>query len=288
MKKYIFTTESGSDLSKEIIDRYNIQIIPMHVIMDEQTYPDGSFEVQKVFDYYEKTGTLPKTSGSTPQDNTEVFKEVFAKYPDAHIIHIAYSAVTTVSYNAANIAAQDFENVHLVDSKNVSIGAAAIVKATAQFIEENPDKSPEDIIAFVEDVRQRTHMNFLPKTLVYLRAGGRVSNLAFYGANILKIFPSINLVNGYLVPGKKYRGSFDRALKKMIKDFFESYDIDPETILIVGAPSVEDNYKEIILNLLRENGVEEARWMKAGAVISCHGGPGAIGITGIENREHIR
>jgi fatty acid-binding protein DegV len=95
-------------------------------------------------------------------------------------------------------------------------------------------------------------------------------------------------VNGYLVPGKKYRGSFDRALKKMIKDFFESYDIDPETILIVGAPSVEDNYKEIILNLLRENGVEEARWMRAGAVISCHGGPGAIGITGIENREHIR
>lgn len=288
MKKYIITTESGSDLSQEIIDRYNIQIIPMHVIMDEQTYPDGSFEVQKVFDYYEKTGTLPKTSGSTPQDNTEVFKEVFAKYPDAHIIHIAYSAVTTVSYNAANIAAQDFENVHLVDSKNVSIGAAAIVKATAQFIEDNPDKSPEDIIAFVEDVRQRTHMNFLPKTLVYLRAGGRVSNLAFYGANILKIFPSINLVNGYLVPGKKYRGSFDRALKKMIKEFFESYDIDPETILIVGAPNVEDNYKEIILNLLKENGVEEARWMKAGAVISCHGGPGAIGITGIENREHIR
>jgi DegV family protein with EDD domain len=282
MNKYIITTESGSDLSKEIIDRYNIQVIPMHVTMDDQTYPDGSFEVQKVFDFYEETGTLPKTSGSTPQDNSEAFKKVFAKYPDAHIIHIAYSSVTTVSFNAANIAAQDFENVHLVDSKHVSIGAAAVVKATAQFIEDNPSKSPEEIIAFVEDIRQRTHMVFMPKTLVYLRAGGRVSNLAFYGANILQICPTIILENGYLVSGKRYRGSFDLSLKRMIKDFFNAYDIDLETVLIVGAPSVDDNYKEVIYNLLRENGVQEARWMRAGAVISSHGGPGAIGIAGIE------
>ena len=201
MKKYIITTESGSDLSKEIIERYNIHVIPMHVTMDDQTYPDGSFEVQKVFNFYEETGTLPKTSGSTPQDNVEIFKKVFAKYPDAHIIHIAYSAVTTVSFNAANIAARDFENVYLVDSKHVSIGAAAIVKATAEFIEDNPNTSPEEIIAFVEDIRERTHMVFLPKTLLYLRAGGRVSNLAFYGANMLKIYPTIILENGYLVSG---------------------------------------------------------------------------------------
>src|SRR5690554_2189343 len=168
MKKYIITTESGSDLSKEIIDRYNIQIIPMHVIMDEQTYPDGSFEVQKVFDFYEETGTLPKTSGSTPQDNTEVFQRIFAQYPDAVIIHIAYSAVTTVSFDAANIAAKDFDNVYLVDSKHVSIGAATIVRETAQFIEDNPDTSPDEIIAFVKDIRDRTHMVFLPKTLLYL------------------------------------------------------------------------------------------------------------------------
>ena len=254
MKKYIITTESGSDLSKEIIDRYNIQVIPMHVTMEDQTYPDGSFDVQKVFDYYEETGNLPKTSGSTPQDNAEIFKQVFTKHPDAYIIHIAYSAVTTVSFNAANIAAQDFKNVYLVDSKHVSIGAAAIVKATAQFIEDNPNTSPEAIIAFVEDIRERTHMVFLPKTLLYLKAGGRVSNLAFYGANLLKIHPSIILENGYLVSGAKYRGSFDSCLKKMINIFFKSYNIDPDTVLVVGAPGVEDNQKEMIYDLLRENG----------------------------------
>ncbi len=86
-----------------------------------------------------------------------------------------------------------------------------------------------------------------------------------------------------MVSGKRYRGSFDRSLNKMINDFFKSYNIDSETVLVIGAPSVDDNYKEIIYNLLRENGVQKPRWMRAGAVISSHGGPGAIGIAGIEN-----
>ncbi|HHU60966.1 MAG TPA: DegV family protein [Natronincola sp.] len=281
MKKYIITTESGSDLPQDIIERYGVHIVPMHVTLGNQTLPDGSFDVQKVFDFYEETGTLPKTSGSTPHDNTEVFKQVFAKYPDAHIIHIGYSAVTTVSFNAANIAAKDFTNIHLVDSKHVSIGLTAVIKATAQFIEDNPGTSPEEIIDFVKDIRERTHMVFLPKTLIYLRAGGRVSNLAFYGANLLKINPTIVLSNGYLVSGKKYRGSFERSLRTMIKDFFRGHEIDPETVLIAGAPSITEHYKKIILDLLKEKNIKTVKWVKTGAVISSHGGPGAIGISGI-------
>lgn len=282
MKKYIITTESGSDLSKEIIDRYNINVVPMHVTMGDETYPDGSFEVKKVFDYYEETGNLPKTSGSTPQDNTKVFQQVFEKYPDAYIIHIGYSAVTTVSFNAAKIAAEDFENIYLVDSKHVSVGAAVIVKTTAQFIEDNPYVSPEEIIAFVEDIRERTHMYFLPKTLLYLKAGGRVSNLAYYGANLLKIQPSIVLKNGYLVSGEKYRGSYDNCLKRMINTFFKSYNIDPNTFVVGGAHVTEETQKEMIYNLVSEYGVKNSIWLEAGSVISSHGGPGAIGIAGIE------
>ncbi|WP_368645111.1 DegV family protein [Alkalibacterium putridalgicola] len=282
MNKYIITTESGSDLSKELIDRYNIKVIPMHVTMGDETYPDGSFDVQEAFDYYEKTGNLPKTSGTSPQDNAEAFKEIFAEYPDAYIIHIGYSAVTTVSFNAAKIAAQDFDNVYLVDSKHVSIGAAAVVKATAQFIEDHPDTGPEAIVSFVEDIRERTQMVFIPKTLQYLKAGGRVSSLAFYSANLLKIQPSIKLENGYLVPGEKYRGSFDSCLKKMITNFFKKHNIDPDTVLMVGAPGALDSQKEMVFDLLKEKGIKNAMWLKAGAVISSHGGPGAIGITGIE------
>jgi DegV family protein with EDD domain len=284
MKKYIITTESGSDLPKEIIERYNIKVIPMNVTMGDQTYPDGSFDVQRVFDYYDETGTLPKTSGSTPQGCARVYKKVFDEYPEAHIIHIAYSAVTTVSFNSASIAAQDFENISLVDSKHLTIGATAVVKATAQFIEGNPNKSPEEIIAFVKTIRQRTRMVVLPKTLLYLKAGGRVSNLAFRSANMLKIRPSITLENGYLISGRKYRGTFERCFKSMTNDFFKSYNIDPETVLVGGAPGVSDDYKEVVYDLLRGKGIQISKWNNAGAVISSHSGPGAIAIAGIEKQ----
>lgn len=282
MTKFIITTESGSDLPKELIERYNIYIVPMHVTMGDQTYDDGSFDVQTVFDYYDQNEILPKTSGTTPQDNTKVFQQIFDKYPDAHIIHIAYSAVTTVSFNAANIAAEEFENIHLVDAKHVSIGLTVVVKAAAEFIEDNPEITPEEVIAFVEDIRERTHMVFLPQTLLYLKTGGRVSNLAFHGANLLKLHPTIVLENGYLVSGKKYRGSFERCLKKMIDDFFKNFNIDPETVLVGGAPDVDSNLKARIYDLLKDNGSLTNDWISAGAVISSHGGPGAVGIAGIE------
>lgn len=281
MNKYIITTESGSDLPKEIAERYNIQIVPMHVTMGDETFEDGSFPVQDAFDFYEKTETLPQTSGTTPQDNTNVFQRIRDEHPDAHIIHIAYSAVTTVSFNAANIAAEDFDNIHLVDAKHVTIGLTAVVKATAEFIEANPEVTPEEIIAYVEDVRERTHMMFLPKTLLYLKAGGRVSNLAFHGANLLKLQPTIILDDGYLVSGKKYRGTFERCLKKMLQDFFNNHDIDPDTVLVAGAPGVTDDQKELVFDMIQENGVTDTTWHDTGAVISSHGGPGAVGIAGI-------
>ena len=125
-------------------------------------------------------------------------------------------------------------------------------------------------------------MVFLPKTLLYLRAGGRVSNLAFHGANLLRLHPTIVLENGYLVSGKKYRGSLERCLEKMIDDFFKNYNIDPETVLVGGAPDIDNQQKENLFDLLKNNGVSTMEWVDAGAVISSHGGPGAVGITGIE------
>lgn len=284
MPKYIITTESGSDLPQDLVERYNIYIVPMHVTMGDETYDDGSFDVQNVFDFYDEHDILPKTAGSTPQDNSTIFRKVFDEHPDAHIIHIAYSAVTTVSFNAANIAAEEFENIHLVDAKHVSLGLSAVVIATAELIKNNPEITPEEIIAFVEDVRERTHMSFLPKTLTYLRAGGRVSNLAFYGATLLSLYPTIILEDGYLVSGKKYRGTFERSIKKMVQDYLKKFDMIPETVVVGGAPDVDEQHKEILYETLKEHGIESPKWIGTGAVISSHGGPGAIGLAGIEKK----
>ena len=284
MNHYIITTESGSDLPKEYVERFNVKIIPMHVTMGNETLADGSFEVKKAFDYYDETGTLPKTSGTTPDDNLKIFSKIREEHPEAHIIHIGYSAVTTVSFNAAHIAAEDFENIHLVDAKHVTLGLSAVVIATAQFIDENPTVSPEEIVAFVEEIRERTHMVFIPRTLLYLKAGGRVSNLAFHSANLLKLHPTIVLDDGYLVSGKKYRGSFERCLNKMLADFFNMRNVDPNTVLVGGAPGVTPEHKETVLNYVEQQGVLNPVWNGTGAVISSHGGPGAIGIVGIARK----
>lgn len=285
MTQFIITTESGSDLSSELINRYNVQVIPMHVTMGLETLDDGSFDVEDVYRFYDQTGTLPKTAGTTPQDNSNVFKHILTQYPEAHIIHIAYSAVTTVSYNSCNIAAQDFKNIHLVDSKNVSGGLTAVIVATAKFIEKNPAATAEEIVSFVEDVRERTRFVFLPQSLLYLKAGGRVSNVAYLGASLLNLHPTIILKDGYLVASKKYRGSFDRCLKNTIKDFLKNYDIDPETVIIGGTKRLSEDHKQLATVLLQEAGFNNFSWFTAGSVISSHGGPGAFGIIGIEKKQ---
>lgn len=285
MTKYIITTESGSDISQELIERYNIYVVPMHVTIGNQTFDDGTIPVEDIYRYYDETGTLPKTSGSTPEDNRAFFERVFQEHPDAHIIHIAYSAVTTVSFNSANIAAEDFENIHLVDSKNVSGGLTAVVVATAKYIEENPNATPQDIIRYVEDVRERTRFVFLPQTLLYLKAGGRVSNVAYIGASLLSLQPTIVLKEGYLVAAKKYRGSFTRCLKNLIKDYTTNYSLEPGTLTIGGTPGLSDEFKQVAIDALQEQGHKDPNWFQAGAVISSHGGPGAFGIIGIEKKQ---
>lgn len=282
MMRYVIVTESGSDLPKDIQEKHGIYIVPMHVTMGDTTYADGSFPVEDVYKYYDENGSLPKTSGSTPADFANVFQEIRDKYPEAEIIHIAYSAVTTMSYQSAITAAEDFDHIHHVDSKNVSVGLTAIVKATAEFIEANPMVTAEEIIHFVEDVRERTRFIFLPQTLVYLNAGGRVSNLVFHAANLLKLHPTIVLDNGYLISGKKYRGSFERCIKKMITDFFEDFNIDPSSVRIGGAPGLTESQRFLMESLVEDKGISSAGWFATGAVISSHGGPGAMGIVGIE------
>ena len=282
MSKFVLVTESGSDLSREYIDRYNVKIVPMHVSFGEESFDDSDLKSSDVFDYYDKNKILPKTSGSTPSDFEKVFSEINREYGDCIIIYIAYSSVTTVSYNSAKIAAEEFSNVVLIDSKNCTVGLSRVVMSTAEYIENNPDSSVEEIVKYVEEIREKTRFVFLPQSLLYLKAGGRISNVSYLGAMLLKIFPTINLEKGYLVAGKKYRGNFKSSYKKLIEDFFNRFNIDKDSLLLVKVHGLSDEHIKNIELILEEHGIKEPKWIDAGAVISCHGGPGAFGIVGIE------
>lgn len=279
--RYIIVTDSGCDVPKDIVEKYQIEVVPMHVSLGDETFDDYTIPVSKVYEHYDKTGELPKTSGSTPEDNRKKYAGIRETYPDTPIIHIAYSAVTTVSYNSARIAAEDFDNIYIVDSKNVTAGAAIIVKAAAEFIEENQEATPEDVVAYVEDVRERTRLVFMPETLDYLKAGGRVSNASFLVASLLKIHPSIILEDGYLIASKKYRGNFDRSTGKMLDDFFALGEYEETTLTVGGTEGFSTTSLENAKEKLKKLGYNLAYVFTAGAVISSHGGPGTFGIAGI-------
>ena len=127
MKKILISTESGSDLPQELVRQHNIHVVPMHVIMDEQTYPDGSIPVTMVYEYYQKTKKIPSTSSTNPNEYQNFFRNINEENTDCNIIHIAYSSKASSTYQNASIAAADFENVYLIDSLNVSGGEAAII-----------------------------------------------------------------------------------------------------------------------------------------------------------------
>ena len=216
MSRVILTTESGADIPTDLAKKHNIQIVSMHVIMDDIDHLDGSFPVTDLYDYYERTKKTPSTTATNPNEYTAFFEKIRSEQPDSIIVHIGYTSKASSSFQSAVLAAEDFENIHLIDALNVSGGLAAIVLYAADLFEQEPDIAVEKLVAAIKAAVPRTHFSFMPSGLEFLRAGGRVSNAAYLGASLLKIKPTIELIDGKLVSTKKYRGKMSRV----VVDFF--------------------------------------------------------------------
>ena len=120
----VLVAETGSDITPELAQEYGIWLVPMYVTMGDQTLDDGTFPAEDVCAYYDRTGKVPKTSGTSPEAFERVFREIHEKYPEKHILHLAYSAVTTVAYQSAIIAAEGLDYV-IVGGKIAAVNAVA-------------------------------------------------------------------------------------------------------------------------------------------------------------------
>lgn len=281
MKKIILVAETGSDITPELATRYDIKMVPMHVTFGEETIDDGSFPAEKIREYYQLTGKLPKTSGSTPEDFYKVFDEIHAQNPEAHILYLAYSAVTTCSYQSAVIASEERDYVTAIDTRQVSVGQAAVVINVAEALKENPDMEIEEAVEVANDVISRANMCFLPDNLEFLRAGGRVSNVAFLGSRILNIHPCIEILEGKLIATKKYRGKMTKVASQMIKEYADNYSLERCCLWIVYTIGLSEEVKQSIKEAAAECGFEKLMWIQANGVITTHGGPAAFGIAGL-------
>ena len=286
MKKFILLAETGSDVNAELAAEYDITIVPMHVSFDAETLDDGAFPVERIVEYYQATGKLPKTSGSTPGDFEKVYDALHEAHPDAQILYLAYSSITTCSMQSGVIAAEGRDYVTIIDTKQVSAGQCNIVIAMAEILRENPDMTMVEAVKAAEDLISRANMCFMPDNLEFLRAGGRVSNVAFLGARILNLHPVIEILDGQLVATKKYRGKMTKVAAQLVADYAEKYDLDREACLwFVYVVGFSDEVRAVVENAAKEAGFRKTRWIQTGGVITTHGGPAAFGLAGFSKKQ---
>lgn len=285
MSTIILMAETGSDITPELAKEYGIAMVPMHVNFDDETFDDGSFSPEKIRDFYKETGRLPKTSGSTPEDFTKVFDELQEKYPESRILYLAYSAATTCSYQSAVIAAEDRENITILDTKQVSVGQANVVITMAEWLKANPDATIEQAVDKVYELIERAKMCFVPDNLEFLRAGGRVSNAAYIGSRLLSIHPCIEILDGKLVATKKYRGKMTKVTSQLVKDYTANYNLDTKEIWLVYTVGLSEEVKDAVKAALTECGFASQHWIQANGVITTHGGPAAFGLAGFSKEK---
>ena len=282
MSRVILTTESGADIPTELAKKHTIRIVPMHVIMDDVDHLDGSFPVTDLYDYYGRTKKTPSTTATNPNEYTAFFEKIRSEQPDSIIVHIGYTSKASSSFQSAVLAAEDFENIHLIDALNVSGGLAAIVLYAADLLEKEPDIAVGKLVSAIESVVPRTHFSFMPSGLEFLRAGGRVSNAAYLGASLLKIKPTIELIDGKLVSTKKYRGKMSRVVVDFFDDYLKTYAIDENKLYLIQSLGLGEEIMNQMEKYAKETGYQDVNWIQTGGVITAHGGPGAFGIAGIE------
>lgn len=281
MQEMILVAETGSDIPPTLAEEYGIRLVPMHVTLGDKTLDDGSFPVEEICAHYARTGNLPKTSGCSPEDFARVYREIRAAHPEARILHLAYSAVTTVSYQSAKIAAEGLEGITHLDTKHVSVGQAAVVIGTAQYLRAHPSAAEEEVLRTAEDLSRRARMCFVPDDLEYLRAGGRISNVAYYlGGRLLRLHPRVELLDGQLIATKKYRGKMLRIVQELIRDYTEENQLMRDHLWLLYTTGLSEEIRAAAEATAKDCGFQSVSWLEAQCVITTHGGPGAFAMAG--------
>ena len=275
-KNIVITSDSTTDLSTELKERYNISVVPLGVTLGDKTYFDGvDITPDDIYEYHKKTGNLPKTTAANVGDCLDFFK-TFADEGKT-VIHFTLSSEMSSTYSNACLAASEFENIYVVDTKNLSTGGGLLVIAAAEMLKNGMEA--EEIVANVEDLVSKVDASFVIDNLEYLHKGGRCSALAMLGANLLKLKPCIEVKNGSMGVGKKYRGKYSEVLKQYVTERIgDASDIDLDRIFITHAGCDPEIVDEVYNMVKKTNAFKEIIVSRAGCTISSHCGANTLGI----------
>ena len=276
------TSDSTSDLSPALLEQYDITVLPLYVTMGEQTCRDGvDARPEDLFAYVERTGSLPTTAAVNVAD----YHDCFAQFSPRHeaVIHITISSDFTSCNQNACVAAEGFSNVYVVDSRNLSTGHGLVVLEAALAAQRG--EQPEAIVAHLNEVASQVEASFVVDKLDYLVKGGRCSSAAALGANLLKLKPCIEVVDGRMKVGKKYRGNYDKVLLQYVRERLDGRDdLALDRIFVTHTPCRPETVEAVKAEIQTYAPFSEIIETTAGCTISSHCGPNTLGILFLRSR----
>ena len=274
------SADSTCDLSPEQLSRYDIGIIPLYISLGDESMKDGvEITAQTIFDYVSKTGQLPKTAAPSVADYLDFFRERQTSSNDI-LIHFTISSKFSSSYQNACIAAAEFENVTVIDSQNLSTGHGHAVMEAAVMKERGAPA--EDIVKHVREIIPKIRASFVVDRLDYLYKGGRCSGVAALGANLLKLKPCIEVVNGEMKVGKKYRGTIDKVLPLYTADKLTGKKMKKDLIFITHTGCSKEIVESVRNKINELYAFDEIVETVAGSTITSHCGQNTLGVLYIE------
>lgn len=277
-KPIILCADSTCDLSEELLERYNIHIFPLHIVLGDRTYQDGVDLVpDQIYQIYREKKILPKTAAINVEEYTE-FARPFIKAGN-DVIYVTLGSGISATYNNCRLAAEELPGMYVIDSGNLSTGMGHVVLAAAKGIEAG--LPVEQIVEQTRALAHRVEASFVIDTLEFLYKGGRCSALAMLGANMLKLKPCIEVDNAdsRMSVGKKYRGSLDKALEQYVKDRLEGRDdIVTDRIFITHSGIAPERVELVRREIAKYQQFDEVIETRAGCTISSHCGPNTLGI----------
>lgn len=276
-------SDSTCDLSPDLVDKYDISILPLHILLGEKEYCDGKDIVpDEIYRWSDEHNTTPKTSAP----GIDMAIDLMRPFIEAgqELICFAISENMSTSANVIRMAAAELEaeeKVYVVDSANLSTGIGLLVIRAAILASEG--KSSGEILEEIERLKPLIRASFVVDTLEYLHRGGRCGGLTAMVGGALKLHPTIVVENGKMKSTKKYRGKISKVIMEYVKDQTELMkNAYPDRIFITHsgcAPAIVDDVKDYLESL---EIFKEILITRAGGVISSHCGPGTLGVLFIE------
>lgn len=275
-RKTLILSDSTCDLSPEDVKNRDIKIMPLTVVFGDVRHQDSiDVKPDDVYNYYKTSGQLAKTTASNIEEHTEFIKKHVPEGKEA--VYFSISSEFSANFNNARLAAEEFDNVYVIDSRNLSTGIGLQVLYAADLADEG--KSAKEIYDAVTAITDRVDASFVVDTLEYLHKGGRCSSVAALGANLLKLKPLIQVKDGKMGVAKKYRGKIIDVYKEYVADKLNDPNpVDGSRIFVTHSGGCDEIALELRDMVKAKYPEKEVLISRAGCTVSVHCGPGTLGV----------